>query len=111
MTNPTIPPCPVCEKSYCEHLADEVNRFIGSLERPFFDATKPYLEVAHDVLLGRACRELGIETVEQLNERLAPDPRVAVLDELRLDGADDIRAVVGKAVAYNRLIAAQRGEG
>ena len=31
--------------------------------------------------LGPACRELGIETVEQLRAKMQPDPRVAVLEK------------------------------
>lgn len=74
-----------------------------------------------DAELGYACRELGIETVEQLKTRLAPDPRVAVLVEaidaayykFTEDGGPDAGAysVLTNLHDTAQLIAAQRWEG
>ena len=70
-------------------------------------------------ILGRACRELGIETVEKLNARLAPDPRVAVLEialtkvaesDLSQVPYSQIKAHIEEALFRSQFIAAQRGE-
>lgn len=88
-------------------------------------------EVHEAVALRSACRELGVETVEQLRAKVQPDPRVAVLDRLGLLTLDQIEAVLVCAKAAVRaskteggiiitedvtavidsIIAAKRGEG
>lgn len=119
----TISPCPECGVApdissdnlhahpKCTHISIGVclpiykwnkccNHVLGNTMRNYDIETMAQIHEA--AALRSACRELGIETVEQLKAKVQPDPRVALLDELGLHSIDDVRSVVGKAVAYNR---------
>lgn len=85
MTNPTIPPCPVCGVVPVKHAKNDRILLCGCFEEygammADVVSLQKYQLMCVD-MLGRACRELGIETVEQLKARLATDPRVAVLEK------------------------------
>ena len=141
MTNQTIPPCPVCgkvpeineEKIYCNcpHNCGEYETRIDVVQTcdcehfcyPIYPANAgnslyTWVDTV-ETLLGRACRELDIETVEQLKTRLAPDPRVAVLEialtkvaesDLSQVPYSQIKAHIEEALFRSQFIAAQRGE-
>lgn len=92
MTNQTIPPCPVCGTVPEKHLFfnnaihPKCKHLLYSREKSKHKYGELYITVERWRIrctraLGRACRELGIETVEQLKARLATDPRVAVLEK------------------------------
>lgn len=128
MTNQTIPPCPVCWKVPEKHLFfdnaihPKCKHLLYSREKSKHKYGELYITVERWRIrctraLGRACRELGIETVEQLKARLAHDPRVAVaveaLEKLaRLGNGDRHGNSIGNCIAIDALkqIAAQRGE-
>lgn len=131
MTNPTIPPCPKCGKQLTPSTYNGITCLVGTESCSGCHGYHSLMpeENKHwfDEILGRACRELGIETVEQLKARLAPDPRVAVLeaaidaeyaewdkDENRNSTFEGVRiaALAKRDTCYllRKLIAAQRGE-
>lgn len=132
MTNP-IPPCPVysIEKHgtgfviYAGRNNEHHGLNLGYIQEP----DSRVQQIIDDANLGRALSDkYGIHTIPQLTERLAPDPRVAVLlvraYELfhSLDPAceysgvylryklNDLTAGI-ENTEPNKLIAAQRGEG
>ena len=130
MTNQTIPPCPVCGTVPEKHLFfnnaihPKCKHLLYSREKSKHKYGELYITVERWRIrctraLGRACRELGIETVEQLKARLAPDPRVAVLEialtkvaesDLSQVPYSQIKAHIEEALFRSQFIAAQRGE-
>ena len=118
MTNPSISPCPACGRMprnnangmpvCCDdglYLYDDV----------MTTAWQKHCERA----LGRACRELDIETAEQLRAKVQPDPRVAVLEkaltkmlesDLSQVPYSQIKVHIEEALLRSQFIAAQRGE-
>lgn len=118
MTNPSIPPCPKCgtvpehhDRIFCG-LVNKCNCLSANRDCTIDAWTRWCAEE-----LRRACRELGIETVEQLRAKVQPDPRVAVaveaLEKLaRLGNGDRHGNSIGNCIAIDALkqIAAQRGE-
>ena len=133
MTPANIPPCPVCGVVPIMSIYQSENRIDGCkcIQWPI-PCTQEYWGLWCDEAIGRHTRaNLGITTIAQLNELLAPDPRVAVLDRLGLLTLDQIEAVLVCAKAAVRaskteggiiitedvtavidsIIAAQRGEG
>lgn len=114
MTNQTITPCPYdgiipnhsqsmvearcCDSSMGVHFMSEWHKHC-------------------DNALSGALRASGITTIAQLNARMAPDPRVAVLENICKNAiwALGEHSDEGSKRRYyelqNELIAAQRGEG
>ena len=82
MTN-TVSPCTVCGTvpEVDAQFDDECKPRCGHIRSPVATILIDDWTHSCNYELGRACRELGIETVEKLNARLAPDPRVAVLEK------------------------------
>ena len=123
MTNQTIPPCPVCGVVPIMSIYQSENRIDGCkcIQWPI-PCTQEYWGLWCDEAIGRHTRaNLGITTIAQLNELLAPDPRVAVLDDVRLLTENAIRyahlaycRTLEREPEYlaemKRIIAAQRGE-
>lgn len=132
MTNPSIPPCPVCGKmpklaNQQLHLGIIIPRCV-CITFAAIDSAMWQERCMYE--MHNALHELGIETVEQLKAKMQPDPRVAVLDRLGLLTLDQIEAVLVCAKAAVRaskteggiiitedvtavidsIIAAQRGE-
>ena len=121
MTNQTIPPCPVCgtvpehhDRIFCG-LVNKCNCLSANRDCTIDAWTRWCAEE-----LRRACRELGIETVEQLKAKVQPDPRVAVLEsalakmlesDISLVSYSQIKVHIEEALLRSRYIAAQRGEG
>lgn len=103
MTDPSIPPCPVCGKT--PKGVQQRIMAIFHMYKCCITPEKVILAVWQrlcDEHLGRALRTThNIHTLAQLTERLAPDPRVEVMRVT--DGVldADLRAV----------IAGQRGDG
>ena len=84
MTNQTIHPCPKCEVVPEVDLCYTPTSVVVCCQlHPAYSVDTVLWVDLCDLHLGRACRELGIETVEQLKARLAPDPRAAVLESIR----------------------------
>lgn len=121
MTNQTITPCPLCGTvpEVDAQFDDECKPRCGHIRSPV--ATIMIDDWTHscNYELGRACRELDIETVEQLKTRLAPDPRVEVLEialtkvaesDLSQVPYSQIKAHIEEALFRSQFIAAQRGE-
>ena len=72
MTNQTIPPCPVCGVVPVKHAKNDRILLCGCFEEygammADVVSLQKYQLMCVD-MLGRACRELGIETVEQVRE-------------------------------------------
>lgn len=82
MTNQTISPCPKCG-NMPELINGAFGTCFGCKKCGIAAPRRDRWELLVRDVLGSACRELGIETVEQLKTRLAPDPRVAVLESIR----------------------------
>lgn len=118
MTNQTIHPCPKCEVVPEVDLCYTPTSVVVCCQlHPAYSVDTVLWVDLCDLHLGRACRELGIETVAQLKARLAPDPRAAVaveaLEKLaRLGNGDRHGNSIGNCIAIDALkqIAAQRGE-
>ena len=71
MTDQTIPPCPACGVVPVKHAKNDRILLCGCFEEygammADVVSLQKYQLMCVD-MLGRACRELGIETVEQLN--------------------------------------------
>src|SRR5574343_432955 len=102
MTDQTIPPCPVCG------TVPPIGRFLnlhaiitGCKHIDGRHQTVEEWESACNEYLGRAMRDLGIETVEQLKSRLAPDPRVAYLDKMGVNTLSDLIMMAFHASEYS----------
>ena len=121
MTNQTIPPCPLCGTvpklaNQQLHLGIVIPRCV-CLTYAAIDAAMWQERCMYE--MHNALHELGIETVEKLNARLAPDPRVAVLEialtkvaesDLSQVPYSQIKAHIEEALFRSQFIAAQRGE-
>ena len=116
MTNQTIPPCPVCG---VVPMLDTNNGFVYV---HMCKGTRISVYHHHWVrhcrnIIGRAAVEVyGIHTLAELAARLAPDPRVAVLEAAIIEHESETKGRVHPLGQYaiNRklwaVIAAQRGE-
>ena len=101
MTNQTIHPCPKCEVVPEVDLCYTPTSVVVCCQlHPAYSVDTVLWVDLCDLHLGRACRELGVETVEQLKAKVQPDPRVAelsgyitVLLDLATDAANGLEYV------------------
>ena len=120
MTNQTIHPCPKCEVVPEVDLCYTPTSVVVCCQlHPAYSVDTVLWVDLCDLHLGRACRELGVETVEQLKAKVQPDPRVAVLEialtkvaesDLSQVPYSQIKAHIEEALFRSQFIAAQRGE-
>ena len=72
MTNPSIPPCPVCGKQLTPSTYNGIPCLVGTESCSgcggYHSLIPEVSKHLFDGILGRAMRDLGIETVEQVRE-------------------------------------------